>query len=94
MTKTSEAVGKLASLIANHPVKLGAMETGSLYYSLSSCLPTDSSAFKKSEYEASMKKMQKQLTNAFQHIGKLEQRLVDDARQHRSAMQQVCVYYA
>jgi hypothetical protein len=35
-----------------------------------------------------MKKMPKQLTNVLQHIGRLEQRLVNDARQHHSVMQQ------
>ncbi len=82
---------KLLLLTAAHPVKLGAMDAG--FFFLQSCLPTDSSAFKKSEYEASIEKVQKQLTNALQHIGQLEQRLVDDARQHRSAMQQVCFYF-
>ncbi len=74
------------SLTAAHPVMLGAMYSDfflSFLLSLT-CLPTDSSAFKKSEYEASMKKMQKQLTNVLQHIGQLEQRLVDDARQRHA----------
>jgi hypothetical protein len=82
------------SLTAAHPIKLGVTDAGifSRFLFNTACLPTDSSAFKKSEYEASMKKMQKQLPNALQHIGQLEQHLVDDARQHRSAMQQVCFY--
>jgi hypothetical protein len=36
-----------------------------------------------------MKKMQKQLANALQHIGQLEHRLVDDPQQYPNAMKQV-----
>jgi hypothetical protein len=89
-------VGKLVSLTEAHPLKLGEMNAGSgfvLHFFLKiACLPPDSSASKKSECEVFMKKMQKQLTNASQHIGQLEQCLVDDARQHRNDMQQVFAY--